>query len=97
MKLNNLLLKTHPLVINGETVEDTFIKESSVSQLFKLSSIGKEKNKQKQLEMAMDLVKVSLVNSENEFVLSDKDELSSEYVMEICNEVMKVNTPKEGK
>ena len=97
MKLNNLLLKKHPLFINGEEVENTFIKESSVSQLFKLSSIGKEKDKEKQLEMAMALVKVSLVNSENELVLTDKDELSQEYVMQLCNEVMKVNTPKEGK
>jgi hypothetical protein len=95
MKLDDLLVKRIPLIIDGETVEDIFIQELPVSELASLTEVGKEKDLKIQLELATDLVNKSLVLKDGESAITDKP-LSSNFIMKVMNIISEINIP-EGK
>lgn len=96
MKLNDLFAQLKPLTINKEVVEGAFIKQAPLKELVKLQDIDKAKTIDEKLEKSLELVKICLVDKNGKPLITSKNELSNEYIMEVTTAIIEANSP-EGK
>ncbi len=93
MKLDDLFAKNTPLEIDGKAVEGAFIKQAPLSELVKLQDISKAKTLDEKLSKAIAIIKVCLVDEKGNTVVKSDNQLSNAYIMEVVQEIIKVNTP----
>ena len=95
MSFKDLLLKKIALNINGKVVDDTFIKQISVSNMSLLTAFQNKQTEEETVKNSLELIKVSLVDKDDKLLMKEDDELSLDTIMEITNQIIEVNTPKK--
>jgi hypothetical protein len=94
MKFEDLLLKKVPLTMNKKIVANTFIKQISVKNMSLLTAFQKKQTEEEMINSSLALIKVSLVDKDDNLLMGDKEELALDNIMEITNQIIEVNTPK---